>query len=324
MDALIAGIAAIGVSLACCLVALRVGPLLGFVDSPDGFLKNHAKAVVPLGGICIWVGMLVGLALGGALDGWFVSATGLLLIVGLIDDRRGLSPLSRLVAAAIAGVILSATEAITPGFEAMPGRLIFVVAVIVMVNAVNLIDGIDGLAGSLVLLSCLGLAAMGSPGPGVISGLAIAGFLVFNLPPARMFLGDNGSYLLGAVLVWLAGVSASDPGWGFLVALAAGGIIVIDLTLTLIRRYRGRRPLFTGDRSHLYDQLVDRGFSVRRVTGVLAITQLGWLALVWLVSMSIDERLAALTLIGLGVAVLAVLGRMGFLRIDSLPRGAEG
>jgi UDP-GlcNAc:undecaprenyl-phosphate/decaprenyl-phosphate GlcNAc-1-phosphate transferase len=110
---------------------------------------------------------------------------------------------------------------------------------------------------------------------------ALAGFLVWNRPPARIYLGDAGSYLVGtglALLLVLAFVS--DEG----LATATGALLfvavpVADTTIAIVRRRRAGRPLFQGDRGHVYDQLVDRGWSSERATLACAAAQAAFVGL---------------------------------------------
>ena len=98
---------------------------------------------------------------------------------------------------------------------------------------------------------------------------AAAGFLPFNLNPARIFMGDAGSMLLGlnAAILILMFAEAGLVRW-MIGAVMVFGLPIADMLLTLVRRWRNGRPLMIGDRSHYYDQLCDRGFSVRKVVAI--------------------------------------------------------
>jgi UDP-GlcNAc:undecaprenyl-phosphate/decaprenyl-phosphate GlcNAc-1-phosphate transferase len=151
-------------------------------------------------------------------------------------------------------------------------------------NATNLIDGLDGLCTGVLGIVSLGFvilaihmrviyptASMGNER--VVLALAVlgasVGFLPYNFNPARIFMGDAGSMLLGlnaAILLLMFG-EARLVRW-MIGALMVFGLPVADMLLTLIRRWRNGRPLMIGDRSHFYDQLRDRGLSVRQVVAV--------------------------------------------------------
>jgi UDP-N-acetylmuramyl pentapeptide phosphotransferase/UDP-N-acetylglucosamine-1-phosphate transferase len=100
-----------------------------------------------------------------------------------------------------------------------------------------------------------------------------------------------------------------------MIALACGGLILFDLAVTLLRRLRAGRRLFLGDRSHLYDQLRDRGWSVNRVVGVLAVAQAAWIALVLAADRRLTPPATFTMLVGGAIIALVVVGRLGFLAV---------
>jgi UDP-GlcNAc:undecaprenyl-phosphate GlcNAc-1-phosphate transferase len=164
--------------------------------------------------------------------------------------------------------------------------------VVVLLNAVNLLDGLDGLAAGVATVSALGFAGLLGGDARVLALAltgALAGFLLWNRPPARIYLGDSGSYLVGTALAMLLAASFTD-GQGAATssgALLLVGVPVADMTVAVVRRQRARRPLFEGDRGHVYDQLVDRGWRVPAVVGAAVLAQ------------------AALVIAGLGVAEMS-------------------
>lgn len=236
---------------------IAIGPRLGFVDLPDDHLKIHSTAAVPLGGAGVFVGVHLGAYTAGIYRVDVAVATGIVWLLGLVDDRRGLSPIVRLATEAIAGVAL----ALAGSLASSPVHLAaIVIIVLVLVNAVNLIDGLDGLAGSVSLVGLVGLATLGAVRDvegaafGLVAAAAVAGFLAWNRPPARLFLGDNGAYLLGVVLAFVA-VSISSTPVELIVAMGLIGFPLLDLFVTIARRAGSHRPLMSGDRDHVYDRL---------------------------------------------------------------------
>ncbi|MBN2446386.1 MAG: undecaprenyl/decaprenyl-phosphate alpha-N-acetylglucosaminyl 1-phosphate transferase, partial [Phycisphaerae bacterium] len=215
--------------------------------------------------------------------------------VGLIDDVRQISPKLRLLigAGVVVAVIISTRagfgmvgSVLTPIGIHLPGWLaaiascvIGVIIVLGAVNSTNLIDGLDGLCTGVTAIISLGffllaahLAAweFSTSGDPVRLVLAIAmlgaalGFLPFNFNPARIFMGDAGSTLLGyncGMLIVLFGEKTYFR-W-VLGALMIFALPVFDTALAMFRRWRSGRSIFEGDRSHFYDQLVQRGLSVR-------------------------------------------------------------
>ncbi len=324
MDGVIGMGVALVVAAGVCVALIRLGPKLGFVDRPDGHLKPHELPIVPLGGVGVFTGVHVGLAVAGQFNTGLLIASGMLLVLGLMDDYRDLGPGLRLLIQVIAGAVL----AVGADLSAVPDgplSIVLVAAIVVVtVNAVNLLDGLDGLAGGTALVTALGIAAIAAvrgletASPGLVLAGAIFGFLLWNWNPARMFFGDNGAYSVALFLVY--GFLVATPQEAEVqVVVTTGllGVFAIDLAVTLIRRRLNGRPLFVGDRSHVYDQLRDRGWSVRRIATTFAAAQGAVAAIV----IGVDELLAPLPALLVLGAVFALtvlaLGRAGFLRVDA-------
>jgi UDP-GlcNAc:undecaprenyl-phosphate/decaprenyl-phosphate GlcNAc-1-phosphate transferase len=247
-------------------LARRVGLAAGLVDRPGDALHIHAVPVPYLGGVVV-LGAAFGAAaaVGSVPDPSVWVSAGVMLAAGLLDDRWGLPAWVRLVIQAGAGVILVAggfdLEAL--GLAASAGMVLVVMA---SANAVNMVDGQDALAGGLSLIAALGLAILASwGGAAVLRDLAIGlagglfAFLVWNRPPARIFLGNGGAYGVGLVLALLAASAVDRLGWsGILAAGACLGIFAFDLVFTVGRRLVWRRRMFPGDRFHSYDIVAEK------------------------------------------------------------------
>jgi UDP-GlcNAc:undecaprenyl-phosphate GlcNAc-1-phosphate transferase len=260
MGVLVAFAAALATALVLTPVARRVSFALGVVDRP-GPLKIHREPVAYLGGVAVLGALAVGL--GPSHPAWLIPLV-LATALGVADDVRTISPQVRLIAQLSIGLVAGAIEP-APG---PVGVLVTAVIVMVLVNAVNLIDGMDGLASSVVGLSALGFALLGAhvAVPAVAVCGALMGFLVFNRPPARIYLGDGGSYLLGTALALLAARAVSGQGGAVWIALPLLiGLPLADTAIAIARRARSGRSLLAGDRSHVYDQLADRGWSAVKV-----------------------------------------------------------
>jgi len=232
---------------------------LGLVDRP-GPLKVHARPVPYLGGVAVLV------ALVGPVARIRPSLCVPLLLscaLGIADDATDLAPTLRLVVEV--GIAVAAAWVVAP--HDVSHVALGVVVVVVLINAVNLLDGLDGLAAGVVAVGAFGFYVVGS-GAGATLALAtvgaLVGFLVWNAPPARVYLGDAGSYLIGTALAMLL-VSASQRHaavWSG--ALLFVGVPVADTAVAIVRRLRAHTPVLRGDRGHVYDQLVDRGWSSRQ------------------------------------------------------------
>lgn len=280
-------------------IAVRMGPRLGLVDLPDNDLKTHAGRPVPLGGAVLMVAVHVGLAVADAFDPGLLVATSIVFVMGLVDDIRGLPPLIRLAVTVAAGATLVLITGLVEGAVAGTTAVLLVV---VAVNAVNLFDGLDALASSVGALSAVALSVFAfslgveAPWLPVILAAALGGVLVFNWPPARLYLGDNGAYVLGLTLAWAALRTSTDWPSGLLSA-ALIGVPLIDLGVTVVRRLKTGHPLFAGDRDHTYDRLNRRFSFLSGVALAMVAAQLVWTGL----------ALGMYSVGGVGVALGAVV-----------------
>ncbi len=267
------------VALAWAGLAILIGPRIGFVDRPDDpALKTHTRPAVPLGGVGVFAGVHAGMAVEGIFDPGLAAATAGLVVLGLLDDRYRLAPLLRLAVQVLLAVVVVVFA--DGGWSAAPLALVVGVQLVVgTVNAVNLFDGLDGLVGASGVVAALGVAALGEARGlngtfGVVMAAALVGFLVLNWHPARVFLGDNGSYVVGAFLAYgIMRMSPEPVDSRLVVAAVLLGVFALDLAVTIIRRRLAGAPLFTGDRSHIYDQLRDRGMTVPWVAITMAAVQ---------------------------------------------------
>jgi UDP-N-acetylmuramyl pentapeptide phosphotransferase/UDP-N-acetylglucosamine-1-phosphate transferase len=160
-----------------------------------------------------------------------------------------------------------------------PVALLFgVVWVVALVNAYNFMDGIDGIAGGTAILNALFLATfVGTTGLGAclaVLAAAVAGFLAWNISPARIFLGDSGShfvgFFLGAVALYTEPVGKPGSPYGpylaFLVAAAIFTPFLFDTAFTLVRRATARKNIFAAHREHIYQRITPDPASHRQVS----------------------------------------------------------
>jgi UDP-GlcNAc:undecaprenyl-phosphate GlcNAc-1-phosphate transferase len=307
----VGGVVAFAAALVAALVltpvARRVSFALNVVDRP-GPLKIHREPVAYLGGVAVLGALAVGFV--PSHPAWLIPLL-LATALGVADDVRTISPPVRLVAQLSIGLVAGVIEP-APG---PLGTLITALGVMVLVNAVNLIDGMDGLASSVVAISALGFAVLGAhvAAPALAVCGALAGFLVYNRPPARIYLGDGGSYLLGTALALLAAraVTGQDASvWISLPLLI--GLPLADTAIAIARRARSGRPLLEGDRSHVYDQLADRHWSTVKVLlvccGLQAIA-VGAGVAAWYLPVAAAAGIAAASV----VVALGVVWKFGFI-----------
>jgi UDP-GlcNAc:undecaprenyl-phosphate GlcNAc-1-phosphate transferase len=306
------------VSLAWCALAIWLGPRIGYVDRPDDpTLKAHDRPAVPLGGVGVFLGVNLASLVRGDIEIELLLASSVVLILGLVDDRRGVEPGIRLMVEMLAAVILILGVAGDPGLLYL---VLGIALVVFAINCVNLFDGLDGLVGSVALVTGVGLAVVAQGRgldslPALALAAALGGFLLLNWHPARVFLGDAGAYFVGLYLAHLI-LDVSDGPVELVLTSGFLGVFAIDMLVTLLRRRLNDRPLFIGDRSHIYDQLRDRGMSVPTIALIAAVTQAVLLALVLLAERLLGPPWALTTLILILAAMLAGLARLGFLRVD--------
>lgn len=249
--------------------ALRRGP---FLDVPNE-RSSHAVPVPRGGGLAVMAAVILA-SMAAALAGgevlWVPLVLALALAgVGLADDRTSLPGAVRLVLQLLAGVAVAvwASSVVSPSPGAGVFALVAVVAVAGYVNAFNFMDGINGISALTAAVAGVwwcwlgveneldGLVTLGA----VIAG-SMLGFAPWNAPRARVFLGDVGSYGVGFLVV-TGGVWAWANGVSAVLCLAPLLVYVADTGWVLIKRAAGRRPLMRAHREHVYQQLVDRGWS---------------------------------------------------------------
>ena len=253
---------------------------------------THQTAISRLGGIGLALGSIasaLAIILGGfvhadALDECMkiLILSAAMFALGLWDDLRTIGAKRKLMgqviiasAAYFSGIgihIVSVPfghEAMDLGLWAWPVTVLWLVA---MTNLINLIDGVDGLAGGISLMLMILLAGLGTTGCGVsimASGMigALLGFLWFNFPPARIYMGDGGAYFLGFSIGCLTIVS-SQKGTIFAALIAPLFVLalpILDTSLAIVRRGMQGLPLFRPDRKHIHHRMLDLGLSRRSV-----------------------------------------------------------
>lgn len=201
-----------------------------------------------------------------------------LCAVGLADDRRQLGPWVKLLAqvAVAAGVVIWADLRILSLLGEPFSTILSIVWMVVIINAMNFMDNMDGLAGGVTLICAAALlAAAASIGQLFVSGWlclligAVAAFLVFNFPPARIFMGDAGSLVLGFMLAVLSMLTTyytpTRPGarlYGVLAPLVVLAVPLYDCTSVMLIRICSKRNPMVGDRHHFSHRLLRRGMSV--------------------------------------------------------------
>jgi UDP-GlcNAc:undecaprenyl-phosphate/decaprenyl-phosphate GlcNAc-1-phosphate transferase len=296
-------------------VVAGVARRFGVVDHP-GALKPQARAIPYGGGVGVAVGLAVGVAFSRP---WVAVPCAMALALGTADDIRPLPPGLRLggqlATAAVLALVVSSRLSGAIGF------VLIMVATVVLMNGFNLLDGVDALCGTVALISAAGFGAILS-GDGRCLGFslacALAGFLVYNLAPARVYLGDGGTYLVG---VAMAALLANAWGPHETLSTGLGALILVtlptaELSLAIVRRARSHRSLVLGDRDHPYDLLMRRGWTRGAATASYgaAAAVLAGIA----VAATFGDTALAFLLVGLAAAgILFVSTVAGFLSVPA-------
>jgi UDP-GlcNAc:undecaprenyl-phosphate GlcNAc-1-phosphate transferase len=266
----------------------------GFVDRPDGSLKPQTRAIAYGGGIAVVIGMSVAL-LWSRLVLPVIPAVGavMVLLLGVVDDAVGVRPLGRLVVGLLAGSTLLVLWpfAVSQWSSAVLAGTCCAVLASTSMNAYNMTDGSDGLSGTVGLFAAGGLlVGWLLAGETVLMSIAaascgsIVGFLIFNWPPARVYLGDSGAYWMGFLLTALCIPALSS--WHAVVGIMCiMALLELELLASILRRILGHRGLTRGDRGHIYDVLHLRlGQSATRIDvlyGLIGLISSGIGVLVW-------------------------------------------
>ncbi len=344
--------------IAALLCALAATPLVkkialhyGLVDNPSG-RKVHEKAVPRIGGIAIFLSFLFPFGLlflarqqseaaqllyaDTRITG-FLAGAALIFLVGLVDDIKNLSSLTKLIGQILAAfaayswglqitvITVPFTDGLSLGFLALPATIFWFVLVM---NAINLVDGLDGLAAGICLFVCLAMLFVCVVNNRIIEALAFAslagtliGFLRYNFNPASIFMGDSGSYFLGYCLAALsiAGFIKGQVATAMLIPIIALGVPLIDTLWTPLRRFVLGRKMFDPDQGHLHHRLIRLGYTQRRVVlliyGVTIILGVGAIALV-----HAQNDAAALILFVLGIGVIFLTRYLGVADVFTMRR----
>ena len=317
--------------------------MLRLYDAPDGVRRLHTAPVPRLGGVAVYLSAAA-VSFGGILIGarffWengiipnsaWNTLTGLLIgsailfVVGFIDDIRPLPPSVKFIAQVAAAIVayyygahlynlkLAHGDGLTVGIFSMPLVLLWIIAV---TNAYNFIDGLNGLAGGIAVVACATMLVVATKLGNVVAlvpvvalGGALLGFLRFNFPKARIFLGDAGSMSVGFILAVLLLKAAEVPGPSVRAAVPILAMMVplLDMTLAIIRRWLRGVPLSGADARHIHHRLMALGLTNRRTAIVLwglAAAMAAFGAVIALSAPYVATSIAIAALIGLSVLVI--------------------
>ncbi len=272
--------------------------------------------------------------------------------VGVIDDIFDISPgkkmLGQVLAAVpivLAGIGPDLSEIVKPlGWQTMSDTTELVIDIPIVIlfvlgasNSLNLLDGLDGLCGGVTVIITVGMLILAirrstfsfSSEHGDITRVivclalvgGVCGFLPFNRHPAKIFMGDAGSILLGFVVAAIMMLFARIvPRW-WVASIVVFGLPILDTGTALLRRLINKRPLFVSDRGHIYDQMIDRGIPLNRTVGI-CYALAGLYAVAGILISMIRTRYSVIACAVIFLVSFLVIWQLGFLKMEGL-RGAK-
>ena len=283
-------------------IAIKVAPKIGAMDIPKDERRMHNHPIPRFGGPAIFLGMLVSILIfvsgketvdKSQLAGFLAGAV-LIVILGLIDDLHGMRARTKLVGQIICAIIPCMFSirfyGISNVFKWGPedyfvfpmwfSVIMTIFWIVGITNTINLIDGLDGLAAGVSCISCIAVAYTSylAQRPETCQlVLAIAGaafgFLLYNFHPAKIFMGDSGSMLLGYCLATMSliGVSSTKGTVLFVsfIPIMILALPILDTSFAIVRRVANHRPIMSPDKGHIHHRLMAMGFGQRRTVIVL-------------------------------------------------------
>jgi UDP-GlcNAc:undecaprenyl-phosphate GlcNAc-1-phosphate transferase len=309
------------------------------LDTPNSERKIQRTAVPYLGGFGIALAVvlttLAAITFSEATSENYLLALSVLApaivlgLIGFIDDKKHLTPLSRFIAQTFAGVFTALVLILTntvgnPTNSVFLDALLTIIWVVGICNAINFFDNMDGAAGGISALSGFGFAVIGLQNGqyfvaafGLVLSGACVGYLFWNWNPAKIYMGDAGALFIGIILAALAvrvdPVSVSGIG-AFFVPICVLALPILDTTTVVIDRLRRKVSPFEGGLDHLSHRLRRKGLSVRQSVTTLCLFQVISILIGFLINMSgntYDSTLAVIEII-LGLSLL-----IWFLRIPA-------
>jgi len=283
-------------------LAIFIAPKVGAMDVPRDKRRVHNKPMPRFGGIAIYAGLMVGLALfvlgkNAHIPAVMVGCT-LIHILGAIDDIKGMKPIIKFGGQVVCATVVFAmglrinfiTNWFGEGNMNLGIAVCFLATVVWLAgitNAVNLIDGLDGLAAGISAISALSIAYVSYIHGWYVPTMAMMalagaclGFLPFNFHPAKTFMGDSGSQLLGFAIASLSILGTVKSATLVVVVIPALvlGLPILDTLMAIIRRTIRHQSIGTADKEHLHHRILRAGFGQRRavllmysVSGIMGI-----------------------------------------------------
>ena len=325
----------------------RLALHFGLVDQPNN--RNvHDRPIPRIGGLAIYLAFFIAfvplifpglvqqttvleMLIGDPRLAFLVMGSCVVIAVGIYDDSHSLSPFVKFGVQALAATIAWAGDIridvlwppvigdIQFAWLSLPVTIFWILLVI---NAINLIDGLDGLAAGVSFFVCMVLLVLSVVGDRILPAVILAalagsilGFLRYNFNPARIFMGDSGSYFLGYMLATLSilGRIKGQTTLALMIPIIALGVPLIDTMWSTVRRFMVGKKLFRPDKDHIHHRLLKMGMTHRKAVLILygVTVALGIFALL-LVNARSEQT--GLILLVLGVLVIFGIRRLGYIK----------
>ena len=319
------------------LVALILTPIvrrfaigIGAVDIPKDNRRVHKEAMPLIGGLAIYLGVMVAVFIFLPLDRSLISILvggTIILISGILDDVRELSPKLKLAFQIVAALVLvfggikidfitnpfSDNPLIYLGFFSIPITIFWVVGI---TNTLNLIDGLDGLACGVASISSFTLMLVANKFgytdvmilSAIVAGSCL-GFLPYNFNPAKIFMGDTGSLFLGFMLaaISIEGVMKSVATIAVIVPIIILGVPIFDTAFAILRRLLSGRSIMSADKGHLHHRLLKKGYSQKKTVLILYSISLAFSGFAFFIAKANSKQAVYLSVLMFLVAILIAI-----------------
>ena len=327
---------AAAVPAAATPLAILIAPKIGAMDIPKDNRRMHKKPIPRFGGIAIFLGIAVGFIsiapLSQQTRGLLVGAV-MILLLGIVDDLKDISAKVKLAGQIIcAGVAWFFTIRILGmanlfggayiSFSPPVSFLVTVLWIVAITNTINLIDGLDGLAAGITCIACFTIAYSSGLNPlsrtcllSVSIAGACVGFLVWNMYPAKIFMGDAGSQLLGYLLSTVSLIgdypTKGTTLFAAIVPMLILALPIFDTMFAIVRRAVSHKPIMKADKGHLHHRIMAMGFGQRRtvlvlysISAIMGIAGILWTIHRRLESFALALIAAVLIIVFLGIGIV--------------------
>lgn len=330
------------------LLSITISPLLIYFagkskSNHEGtiFRQVHGSHIPRFGGIAIFLSFFISISLllllGTDLVNrhflkddfifWLLGISLLIFAIGLFDDlfhlRARYKLLLEIIVALISAIYLLQIQilnipfvgVVDLGLLSVPFTVLWIVGII---NALNLIDGLDGLAAGISIIALLGVVLVAFQSQqymystiGIVTISSILGFLIYNHYPAKLFMGDSGSFFLGFLLAILSmlGSKQNNQHFSLVAPIAILGVPITDTLFSIIRRSIRGIPFFSADKNHIHHKLLSKGYSHIQTVYFLYFASIVFLLVYFLtIKEKIDSRLAIVLFFGISYLLIFYSG----------------